>query len=88
MDFFNKITNFDFMGKRRLAASFSAFLMIGSLILIIPGVRGLNFGIDFTGGVLLELAYPGPAALPDIRERLAASGLAMHRCRTSVRPAM
>ena len=74
MDFFNKITNFDFMGKRRLAASFSAFLMIGSLILIIPGVRGLNFGIDFTGGVLLELAYPGPAALPDIRERLAASG--------------
>lgn len=74
MDFFNKITKFDFMGKRRLAAAFSAFLMIGSLILIIPGVRGLNFGIDFTGGVLLELAYPGPAALPDIRERLAASG--------------
>lgn len=74
MNFFNKITNFDFMGKRRLAAAFSAILMIGSLILVIPGVRGLNFGIDFTGGVLLELAYPGPAALPDIRERLAGSG--------------
>jgi preprotein translocase subunit SecF len=74
MDIFSKITNIDFMGKRRLSAAFSAVLMIGSLILIIPGVRGLNFGIDFTGGVLLELAYPGPAALPDIRERLAGSG--------------
>jgi preprotein translocase subunit SecF len=74
MDLFSKITNVDFMGKRRFTAAFSAVLMIGSLILIIPGVRGLNFGIDFTGGVLLELAYPGPAALPDIRERLAGSG--------------
>jgi preprotein translocase subunit SecF len=76
MDFFNKITNFNFMGQRRLAAAFSAILMIGSLILLIPGVRGLNFGIDFTGGVLLELAYPGPARLPEIRERLAGSGFA------------
>ncbi len=47
--------------------------MIGSLILLIPGVRGLNFGIDFTGGVLLELSYQGAADLPDIRERLGAS---------------
>ncbi|MBM4222176.1 MAG: protein translocase subunit SecF [Gammaproteobacteria bacterium] len=76
MDFFNKITNVDFMGKRRLAAAFSAILMIGSLVLLIPGVRGLNFGIDFTGGVLLELAYQGPAELADIRERLEGSGFA------------
>lgn len=48
--------------------------MLGSLILVIPGVRGLNFGIDFTGGVLLELAYEGAADLPDIRERLASNG--------------
>jgi preprotein translocase subunit SecF len=72
MDFFNKVTNFNFMGQRRLAAIFSAILMIGSLILLIPGVRGLNFGIDFTGGVLLELGYQGPANLADIRERLGA----------------
>jgi preprotein translocase subunit SecF len=74
MDFFNKVTNFNFMGQRRLAAIFSAILMIGSLILLIPGVRGLNFGIDFTGGVLLELGYQGPANLADIRERLVGSG--------------
>ena len=73
MEFFNTKTNVDFLGKRRVAAVVSAILMIGSLILLIPGVRGLNFGIDFTGGVLLELGYQGPANLPDIRERLAAS---------------
>ena len=48
--------------------------MISALILLIPGVRGLNFGIDFTGGVLLELGYKGPANLPDIRQRLADNG--------------
>lgn len=74
MDFFNKTTNLNFLGQRRLAGAVSALLMIGSLILMIPGVRGLNFGIDFTGGVLLELGYQGPANLPDIRERLGASG--------------
>jgi preprotein translocase subunit SecF len=74
MEFFSKKTNFDFLGRRRLAFVFSAVLMIGSLILLVPGVRGLNFGIDFTGGVLIELAYPATANLPDIRERLASGG--------------
>ena len=74
MEFFSKKTNFDFLGRRRPAFALSALLMIGSLILLIPGVRGLNFGIDFTGGVLLELAYKGPADLTDIRERLAGNG--------------
>jgi preprotein translocase subunit SecF len=74
MEFFSKKTNFDFLGRRRLAFAFSAVLMIGSLILLVPGVRGLNFGIDFTGGVLIELAYPATANLPDIRERLASGG--------------
>ena len=74
MEFFSKKTSFDFLGKRKAAFVFSAVLMVGSLILLIPGVRGLNFGIDFTGGVLVEVAYEGAADLPDIRERLAANG--------------
>lgn len=76
MEFFSKKTNFDFLGSRKLAFLLSAVLMVGSLILLIPGVRGLNFGIDFTGGVLLEMGYKGPANLTDIRERLAANGFA------------
>ena len=76
MEFFSKKTNFDFLGRRKPAFGLSALLMIGSLILLIPGVRGLNFGIDFTGGVLLEMGYQGTADLPDIRQRLAANGFA------------
>ncbi len=74
MEFFSKITNIDFLGKRKFAFAFSALLLVGSLILLIPGVKGLNFGIDFTGGVLLEMGYKGPADLKDIRERLASNG--------------
>jgi preprotein translocase subunit SecF len=76
VEFFSKKTNFDFLGKRKPAFVLSAVLMIGSLILVIPGVRGLNFGIDFTGGVLVELGYKAAADLPDIRSRLAANGFA------------
>jgi preprotein translocase subunit SecF len=74
VEFFSKKTNFNFLGNRKPAFILSAVLMIGSLILLIPGVRGLNFGIDFTGGVLVELAYKGPADLADIRERLSSNG--------------
>lgn len=74
MEFFRKTTHIDFLGKRKAAFFLSAFLMVGSLILVIPGVRGLNFGIDFTGGVLVEIGYSGPAKLADVRSQLAASG--------------
>ena len=74
LEFFSKKTNFNFLGQRRLLAVISMLLIGGSLILLIPGVRGLNFGIDFTGGVLLEVGYAGPADLADIRSRLGANG--------------
>ncbi len=73
-EFFHKKTSFNFLGRRRLLAVISATLIGISLLLLIPGVRGLNFGIDFTGGVLLEVGYAGPADLGDIRSRLAAGG--------------
>lgn len=74
LEFFSRKTNFDFLGPRRFLGVISLILIVGSLVLLLPGVRGLNFGIDFTGGVLLEVGYSGPADLADIRSRLGAGG--------------
>ena len=56
-------TNIDFLSstRRRLAMSISAVAIIASLVSL--GTRGLEFGIDFTGGVLLEIGYPEAADL-------------------------
>lgn len=65
-------TNIDFIGRRRIAYVVSALLMVGALALL--AVRGLNFGIDFTGGTLIELGYEQDVALDTVREQLAAAG--------------
>jgi preprotein translocase subunit SecF len=65
-------TRIDFMGKRKLAMVFSILLIllsIGSL-----ATRGLSFGIDFTGGTLIEVAYPDSADLGEIRDLLKEAG--------------
>jgi preprotein translocase subunit SecF len=64
--------NFDFMGKRKIAAVLSVGLVlvsIGSL-----ATRGLNFGLDFTGGTLIEVGYQQPADLTKIRSQLDEAG--------------
>jgi len=62
----------NFLGVRRIAAAISAVLLIVSIGSL--ATRSLNFGIDFTGGILLEAGYDGPADLQDVRSRLTAGG--------------
>ncbi|MDX1347390.1 MAG: protein translocase subunit SecF [Thiomicrorhabdus chilensis] len=62
----------DFMGKRQLALVFSALLIIASFAGL--WVKGLNFGIDFTGGTLIELSYPQSVDLAEVRNDLADAG--------------
>ena len=64
--------NIDFMGARRVAVAVSAVVIAASLVSLVT--RGLNFGLDFTGGDLLELTYEGEADLADVRAALNAEG--------------
>jgi len=55
------IPNIDFVGKRKLAMALSALLMVVSLFSL--ATQGLKFGIDFTGGTLIEAGYEKPVDL-------------------------
>ena len=72
MQLISRNTNIDFMGRRRLALMGSVALLAAALLAL--GIRGLNFGIDFTGGTLIEVGYPEAADLDPVRAALAASG--------------
>jgi len=74
MQLFKKQTNFDFMGKRKLAVLLSASLIIISIISL--STRGLNFGLDFTGGTLIEVGYAQPVELASVRDALHNAGYA------------
>ncbi len=62
----------NFMGPRRPAAVFSIILMIVSLGSLF--YQQLNWGLDFTGGTLVEVHYSDTAVLADIRDTLATGG--------------
>ncbi|HET9695208.1 MAG TPA: protein translocase subunit SecF [Steroidobacteraceae bacterium] len=72
MEFFKKKTSFRFMGQRKRWYVISAVLVLTSIALL--AVRGLNFGVDFTGGVVLELAFPKTVDLDQVRGALGQAG--------------
>ena len=74
MSLIKETTSIDFLSRtrRRIAVAVSVVLVIVSLGSL--ATRGLEFGIDFTGGVLLEVGYPEAANLDAIRTDLADAG--------------
>ncbi|MEO9525598.1 protein translocase subunit SecF [Marinobacter alexandrii] len=63
---------FDFMGFRKLASVLSIALLVASVVLL--AVRGLDLGMDFTGGTSVEIEYAEAPALEDIRNTLDSAG--------------
>jgi preprotein translocase subunit SecF len=66
-------TNIDFI-KRRL----KFFVVSGLLVLtgaVSLGVKGMNLGLDFTGGTLLQLRFDKPVSIGEVREAMAKAGL-------------
>ena len=61
----------NFMGVRHLAFAMTVVLTLASLASL--AIKGLNFGLDFTGGTLIELSYEKPVALDQVRAQLSRS---------------
>lgn len=72
MRIFARVPNFNFMAQRKTGLAVSTALSLVSILLLI--FRGLNFGIDFTGGVIVDVSYPQTVQLDAVRESLHKSG--------------
>jgi preprotein translocase subunit SecF len=73
MKILNRKTNIDFIGKRKIAFALSAILIVASIAMLT--IRGLNFGLDFTGGTLIEVSFPAAVDLDQVRSNLRETGL-------------
>jgi preprotein translocase subunit SecF len=72
MEIFNPNSNIDFLGWRRVSVGISIFLMVASVAFILT--RGLNYGLDFTGGVMVETKFEQPVEIAEVRAALAKGG--------------
>ena len=72
MKILNRKTNIDFMSRRNIALIISSIFIVISIASL--ATRGLNFGLDFTGGTLIEVGYPSAPNTNEVRDQLSAAG--------------
>lgn len=72
MRFLRAKTNINFMSQSKLALIFSSILIVCSITSL--ALNGLNFGLDFTGGTLIEVGYPSAPEISDVRANLKRAG--------------
>jgi preprotein translocase subunit SecF len=73
MEFFKYTKPYKFMNKSKFAIAISLFLMVASYALLIT--KGLNYGIDFAGGTIVQVKYEGPAPIQEMRKKLKSNPL-------------
>ncbi|NNL96238.1 MAG: protein translocase subunit SecF, partial [Xanthomonadales bacterium] len=66
-------TNIDFMGKRNIALIFSSILIVAALVTL--PLKGLNLGLEFTGGTEVEVQFEAPPEVNEVRQALADAGM-------------
>ena len=72
MEIFNPNSNYDFLGPRRITVGISILLVIAAIATL--AVKGLNYGLDFTGGTLIVAQYEQAPDLAQVRDNLTAGG--------------
>jgi preprotein translocase subunit SecF len=72
VEFFSHQTSYPFMATRKVWYTLSAVLMVASIASFF--IRGLNLGLDFTGGVSAQIQFAQPANIEDLRSKLTAAG--------------
>ena len=73
MEFFKYTRTFNFMGKSKFALVFSVLLVLSSFIIL--AVKGLNYGVDFAGGTVVQVQYSKVAPIDAMRDRLKTNDL-------------
>ncbi len=68
MEFFKSSKIYDFMGKSKLFISISIIMILTSYTLLFT--KGLNYGIDFVGGTIIQVKYDKKAPIPEIRKAI------------------
>ena len=68
MEFFKYTRTFNFMGKSKAAMVLSIILVLASYALL--ATKGLNYGVDFAGGTIVQVKYDTAAPIDDMREKL------------------
>lgn len=72
MEFFHKVPQINFLAARKLAMGMSVVVLIVAVVSLF--INKLNLGVDFTGGVTVQMSYPQPANLRQIRNTISQAG--------------
>lgn len=72
MEFFHNVPHINFLGLRKFTFAYSIIVLIIAVVSL--SIHGLNFAVDFTGGVTVQVSYPQTANLQQIRGTLSAAG--------------